>query len=225
MKRKFLSLILAGSMVASLAGCKSSDTSADASAPASDVGSTSVSTPDVEPEPTPTPDVEPEPVPTPDVEPAPAPAPDEESEPAPEPDEKSGPTSTPDEETAPAPEPDTEEKADSSLDDLIQLTESALSRGDLNYDVSAEGDGIIVSVWAEGFSDALSAAVESGFSVDNAVLVNSGEVLVLLERNILELAGAAGYGDMPVTLRVLDDRNLEQVLFVISDGEITVFEN
>lgn len=222
MKSKFLSLILAGSMAASLAGCKSSDPGADGSASTLDVGSTSVSTPNKEPSPAPTPDAAPAPppapAPAPDAEPESAPIPDKAPEPVPAPDEEPTPTPAPDEVTAPA--PDAEEKTDSPLDDLIQLTEHALSQGEFNYDVSVEGNGIIVSVWADGFGYALSAAMESGFSVDKAALADSGEVLVLLENSILELAGVSGYGDIPVTLRVLDDRNLEEVLLVISNGEL-----
>lgn len=223
MNRKFLSLVLAGAMLVSLAGCKSSDTTADASALTPDAGSASVSTPDKEPTPVPTPDAEPGPVPAPVEEPEPAPTPEAEPAPEPTPDVESEPEPAPDAEPAPA--PDAEADAGPSLDELIQMTEQALSQGGLNYEVSAQGDGIVVSVWMDGLGSMLSAAAASGFSVESVLLANGGEALVLLERNLLELAGAAGYEDMPVTLRVLDDRNLEQVLLVISDGEITVFEN
>lgn len=219
MKRKVLSLILAGAMAASFAGCKSSDPGADGSASTPEVGSTSATTPDKEPAPVPEPEVRPAPAPTPDAEPAPEP----EAEPAPAPDVEPEPAPTPDEGTAPAPDP--AENAGPSLDELIQMTEQALGQGGLNYDVSAEGDGLVVSVWMEGLGSTLSFAAASGFSVESALLANGGEALVLLERNLLELTGAAGYEDMPVTLRVLDDRNPDQVLLVISDGEITVFEN
>lgn len=223
MKRKFLALILAGAMAASLAACKSSDPGADGSVSTPEVGSTSVSTPDQEPTPAPTPEVKPAPTPAPETGPAPAPEP--ETEPAPAPDEESEPAPAPDVEPTPAPAPEPAENAGPSLDELIQMTEQALSQGGLNYDVSAEGDGLVVSVWMEGLGSTLSFAAASGFSVESALLANGGEALVLLERNLLELTGAAGYEDMPVTLRVLDDRNLDQVLLVISGGEITVFEN
>lgn len=141
----------------------------------------------------------------------------------PEPDVEPEPASTPDEESAPA--PDEEDNAGPSLDELIQMTELALSQGGLNYDVSAEDDGIVVSVWMDGLGATLSAAAASGFSLESAVQAAGGDALVLLERNLLELAGAAGYEDMPVTLRVLDDRDPDRVLLVISGGEITVFEN
>lgn len=219
MKTKLLSLILAGAMAASLAGCRSSDPGADGSSSTPEVGSTSVSTPDKEPAPVPEPEVKPVPAPTPDKEPVPEP----EAEPAPAPDVEPEPAPAPDAEPTPAPDP--AENAGPSLDELIQMTEQALSQGGLNYDVSAEGDGIVVSVWMEGLGSTLSAAAASGFSVKSALLANGGEALVLLERSLLELTGAAGYEDIPVTLRVLDDRNPDQVLLVISDGEITVFEN
>lgn len=225
MKRKLLSLVLAGAMLVSLGGCKSSDTTTDGSVSTPDLGSTSVSTPDQELlTPAPAPDVEPEPAPTPEAEqePSSTPEPEPEPEPAPTPDVEPEPAPAPEAESTPA--PDTEEAAGPSLDDLIQMTEQALSQGGLNYEVSAQGDGIVVSVWMDGLGSMLSAAVASGFSVENVLLANGGEALVLLERNLLELAGAAGYEDMPVTLRVLDDRNLDQVLLVISDGEITAFE-
>ena len=225
MKRKLLSLVLAGAMLVSLGGCKSSDTTADGSVSTPDLGSTSVSTPERELlTPAPAPDVEPEPAPTPEVEPGPSSTPESEPEPepAPTPDVEPEPAPAPEAESTPA--PDTEEAAGPSLDDLIQMTEQALSQGGLNYEVSAQGDGIVVSVWMDGLGSMLSAAAASGFSVENVLLANGGEALVLLERNLLELAGAAGYEDMPVTLRVLDDRNLDQVLLVISDGEITAFE-
>lgn len=202
-------------MAVSLAGCKSSDPGEDADASTPDLGSVSVSTPEVKPVPAPAPD--PQPAPEPKPEPAPAPEP----EPAPEPDVEPEPAPKPDE----TPAPDAEKDAGPSLDDLIQLTEQALSQGGLNYDVSVEDDGLVVSVWVDGLGATLSAAEASGFSVESAAQAAGGEALVLLERNLLELVGAAGYEDMPVTLRVLDDRNLDQVLLVISDGEITVFKN
>lgn len=221
MKRKVLSLILAGAIVASLAGCKSSEPSADGSVSTPDAGSASVSTPNKEPIPVPTPEVKP--TPTPETEPTPTPTPDLEPEPAPAPDVEPEPAPIPDAEPTPAPDP--AENAGPSLDELIQMTEQALSQGGLSYDVSAEGDGIVVSVWMDGLGSTLSFAAASGFSVESALLANGGEALVLLERNLLELAGAAGYEDMPVTLRLLDDRDPDQVLLVISDGEITVFEH
>ena len=233
MKRKVLSLILAGAIVASLAGCKSSEPSADGSVSTPDAGSASVSTPNKEPIPVPTPEVKPAPTPTPETEPAPTPTPETEPTPTPTPDVEPEPAPAPDVEPEPAPIPDAEptpapdpaENAGPSLDELIQMTEQALSQGGLSYDVSAEGDGIVVSVWMDGLGSTLSFAAASGFSVESALLANGGEALVLLERNLLELAGAAGYEDMPVTLRLLDDRDPDHVLLVISDGEITVFEN
>lgn len=218
MKTKLLSLILAGAMAASLSGCRSSDPGADGSSSTPEVGSTSVSTPDKGPAPVPEPEVKPVPAPTPDKEPVPEP----EAEPAPAPDVEPEPAPAPDAEPTPA--PDAEEAAP-SLDDLIQLTEQALSQGGLNYDASVEGDALVVSVWVDGLGATLSAAAASGFSLESAVQAAGGEALVMLEQNLLELAGAAGYGDMPVTLRVLDDRNLDQVLLVVSDGEIIVFEH
>ena len=221
MKRRLLSLILAGAMAASIAGCKSSDPGAGTDVSTPDVGSVSVSTPEVEP--TPAPEVQPAPDPEPETEPTPAPGTDVEPESTPEPNLQTEPDLTPDGEAEPA--PDAEEIAGPSLDDLIQLVEQALSQGGLNYDVSAEGDGLVVSVWVNSLGATLSAAAASGFSLESAVQAAGGDALVLLERNLLELVGGAGYEDMPVTLRVLDDRDLDQVLFVLSDGEITVFEN
>ena len=220
MKRRLLSLILVGAMAASLAGCKSSDPGEDADASTPDMGSVSVSTPEARP--TPAPDVQPTPDPEPEAEPEPTPEPEPEAKPTPEPNVETETGPKPDGESAPA--PDAEEAAP-SLDDLIQLTEQALSQGGLNYDASVEGDALVVSVWVDGLGATLSAAAASGFSLESAVQSAGGEALVLLEQNLLELAGAAGYGDMPVALRVLDDRDLDQVLLVVSDGEITVFEH
>ena len=221
MKRKLLSLILVGTMAASLASCKSPDSNTDTDVSTPDVGSVSVSTPEVEP--TPEPDVQPTPDSEPKTDPMPAPGPDAEPTPAPEQNTETEPDLTSDEESKPA--PDAEEDTGPSLDDLIQLTEQALNQGGLNCDVSSEDDGLVVSVWLNGLGATLSAVSESGFSLERAVQAAGGEALVLLERNLLELTGAAGYEDMPVTLRVLDDRNLDRVLLVVSDGEITVFEH
>lgn len=109
-------------------------------------------------------------------------------------------------------EPKPEESANLSPDDLVAIVKFSIASEDYNYDVNLENDGMIVSIWMEGLNNALS---------DESRRDAGKNIFIGINDDLCKIVENWGYGDISVTLQVLDDTNLKEKLLVITNGEIT----
>lgn len=104
--------------------------------------------------------------------------------------------------------------------ELVAAMEDALSAGYDGYEVSVKGKEITASVWKDGFAVELTRAVDAGYPRVRLRWTYTVEQMVDLAGALQDFVESVGHEDKTVTLKLLNDTNLDREFLVIIDREV-----
>lgn len=104
--------------------------------------------------------------------------------------------------------------------ELVAAMEDALSAGYDDYKVTVKGKEITAAIWEDGFATELIKAEEKGYPRIRLFWDYTIEQLVYLANEMQDFAESVGHKGKTVTLKLLNDTNLDRAFLIITNGEV-----
>ena len=114
------------------------------------------------------------------------------------------------------------EEPNLSLEDMAALIEAATSPNYQHVTVDAKDNVVTINIWQDGLAQAVASIKVSGGDSSNANWITVKDGLIAMSSAAHDLLDAHGFGDVLVSLNVLNDEDLSKVLLSIVNSVVVL---